>query len=217
MNHKLHVLVSVDPDPLRVTVEVTGCLTLRDCPSLLHILKRAGRFGAGTRVSINLRNASHLDPEVLLVLRKMAATATATGQLRVSVEEPAELPLCLHHSSSGGEATAGPGATVHAGVLFDAGLEEACSPMATELESVGGLALSGYFKGSRDPVATVRALSDAALYQLADALYRHLDTASPSYGAHTWYELAAEEIQYRRRTDIDGPAEGECAAGSSRG
>ena len=71
--------------------------------------------------------------------------------------------------------------------------------------------LSEYFEDTLDPVATVRALSDAALCRLADALYRHLDTSSPSYGAHTWYELAAEELQNRHLADGDGPAEDELA------
>ena len=66
-----------------------------------------------------------------------------------------------------------------------------------DLGTIDGLALSEYFEGTLDPVATVRALSDTALCQLADALYRHLDTSSPSFGAHTWYELAAEELQNR--------------------
>ena len=94
----------------------------------------------------------------------------------------------------------------------DSGLGEANTPLAAEAGSVNdfgainGLALSEYFEGTLDPAATVRALSDTALCQLADALYRHLDTSSPSFGAHTWYELAAEEIQNRHLTDGDGPA-----------
>lgn len=215
MEHKLRVLVHVSPDPLCVTLEVTGCLTQQGGPSLLHILKRAGRFGAGTRVSIDLHGASHLDPEVLLVLREIAASGA--GQLRVTLDEPVELPVCLLHVGSGAEAPAVPDKEAPADFLLDAGLEDACSPMPSELEAVDGLALSDYFEGTLDPLVTVRALSDAALCQLADVLYRHLDTASPSYGAHTWYELAAEEIQYRRRTDPDGPAEGERAAGQSLG
>jgi hypothetical protein len=215
VNHKLRVLVRVDVDPGRVTLEVTGCLTQPGFPALLHILKRAGRLGAGTEVSINLHGASHLDPEVLLELRALAGSGTE--QLRVTLDEPAELPICLLHIGSGGEVLAGLDNAIGPGALLDAGLGEACSPMPSELETIDGLALSDYFEGSLDPVATVRALSDAALCQLADALYRHLDTSSPSYGAHTWYELAAEELQNRRRTDPGGPAEGERAAGQSLG
>ena len=94
----------------------------------------------------------------------------------------------------------------------EAGMGTANSPLAAEavgandFDELNGLALSEYFEDTLDPAATVRALSDAALCRLADALYRHLDTASPMFGAHTWYELAAEEIQNRHLADLDGPA-----------
>ena len=99
--------------------------------------------------------------------------------------------------------------------MLDPGLEEACSPIPDESSTINGLALSDYFEGTLDPASTVRALSDVALGQLADALYRHLDTSNPSFGAHTWYELAAEELQNRHLCDADGPAEGELAAGQA--
>ncbi|WP_427005241.1 hypothetical protein [Pseudarthrobacter sp. H2] len=214
MNHKLRVLVRADTDPGRVTLKVAGCLTRPDFPALLHILKRAGRLAAGTEVSIDLHGASHLDPEVLLELREIAGSGT--GQLRITLDEPASLPLCLLHVGSDGEVLALLDDEM-SGSLPEAGPGEAPSPMPSEPETVDGLSLAGCFDGSLDPVATVGALSDAALCQLADALYRHLDTSSPSYGAHTWYELAAEELQNRRRTEPDGPAEGERAAGQSLG
>ncbi|MCY1251175.1 hypothetical protein D9M72_649080 [compost metagenome] len=56
-------------------------------------------------------------------------------------------------------------------------------------------------------------MSDDALGKLADALYRHLDTPSPSFGAHTWYELAAEELHQRHLTEPEGPSQEEVAAG----
>lgn len=103
------------------------------------------------------------------------------------------------------------------GALPEASLGEARCPIPSEPETIDGLSLADYFEGSLDPVAAVGALSDAALRQLADALYRHLDTSSPSCGAHTWYELAAEELQPRRRREPDRPAGGERAAGQSLG
>lgn len=217
VNHKLRVLVRVNVDPGHVTLEVTGCLTQPDFPTLLHILQRAGRLGAGTDVTINLHGASHLDPEVLLELRGLADGGT-TGQLRVTLDEPAELPICFLHVGSDGEVLARLDNEILGGNLLAAGLGEECNPIPSELEGIDGLALADYFEGSLDPVATVRALSDAALCQLADALYRHLDTSSPSYGAHTWYELATEELQSRRRrTEADGPAEGELSTEQSLG
>ncbi|MDI3210743.1 hypothetical protein [Arthrobacter sp. AL12] len=213
MNHKLRVLVRVDADPGLVTLEVTGCLTQSDFPSLLHIMRRAGRLGAGTGVIVDLHGSSHLDPETLLQLRSIAdgsasagpggaaraGTAAEKQPIRVALAEPADLPICLLHVGSEG------------GV--PAGLDDACSPLPAELNAVNGQELAEYFEGALDPAATVRALSDAALCQLADALYRHLDTSSPSFGAHTWYELAAEELQNRHLGGAGDPAEGELAAG----
>ncbi|KQN89229.1 hypothetical protein [Arthrobacter sp. Leaf69] len=260
MNHKLRVLVRVDVDPGHVTLEVTGCLTQSDFPALLHIIRRAGRLGAGSNVIIDLHGSSHLDPEILLQLRSIADASaaapgtgagspdgTAAGQVpfRITLAEPADLPICLMHVGSDGEVLAGlegelaavplpdaaaesltvgvagvsPGfpagtpAGLPAGGTLNPGLDEACSPIPDELNTINGLALSEYFEGTLDPAATVRALSDVALGQLADALYRHLDTSSPSFGAHTWYELATEELQNRHLGDGNGPAEGELAAG----
>ncbi|WP_427134610.1 hypothetical protein [Pseudarthrobacter sp. S9] len=219
MNHKLRVLVRVDVDPGRVNLEVTGCVTRSESPALLQIVRRAGRLGAGTDVTIDLHGAAHLDPEVLLDLRRMAdagiqngpdagdsgetAAPGGTGQFRLALDEPAELPICLLHVGADGEVLAG----------LDARLGEACSQVPAELNTVSGLELSDNFEGTVDPGATVRALSDSALCQLADALYRHLDSSYPSFGAHTWYELAAEELRNRDLTDGSGPAEDELPAG----
>ena len=250
VNHKLRVLVRVDVDPGHVTLEVTGCLTQSDFPALLHIMGRAGRIGAGTDVAIDLHGASHLDPEILLQLRSIAdasaaalepggaspdGTAAGKQPFRVTLAEPAELPICLLHVGSDGEVLAGlegelpavpllaPSAeTFPDGPFADDpldignaaplnpgldGLEGAGSPIPEELSTINGLALSDYFEGTLDPASTVRALSDVALGQLADALYRHLDTSSPSFGAHTWYELASEELQNRHLGAADDPAE----------
>ena len=250
VNHKLRVLVRVDVDPGHVTLEVTGCLTQSDFPALLHIMRRAGRLGAGTGVIIDLHGASHLDPEILLQLRSIADASTAAVEpgagfpagtaagrqpFRVTLAEPAELPICLMHVGADGEVLAGldgelaavPRLAPSAGSFdggpadgamsgkLDPGLDGAGGPIPDEVSTVNGLALADYFEGTLDPASTVRALSDVALGQLADALYRHLDTASPSFGAHTWYELAAEELQNRHLGASGGPAEDELAAGQA--
>ncbi|MET1064031.1 MAG: hypothetical protein ABWX85_03580 [Arthrobacter sp.] len=240
MNHKLRVLVRVDVEPGCVTLEVTGCLTQADFPALLHIMRRAGRLGAGTDVMIDLHGASHLDPEILLQLRSVAdasAVALESGAgspagaepYRVILAEPADLPICMLHVGSDGEVLAGLDGELAAAVPLDivpadgaggapgllAPLVDASSPVPDEFSTINGLQLSEYFEGTLDPVSTVQALSDVALGQLADALYQHLDTNSPSFGAHTWYELAAEELQTRHLGEADGPAEGELAAGQN--
>jgi hypothetical protein len=233
VNHKLRVLVRVDVDPGHVTLEVTGCLTQADFPALLHILRRTGRLQPGSEVRVDLHSATHLDPEILLQLRSIAAASegqAGTEQFRVTLDEPAELPICLLHVGSDSEVLAdldGELATVPLdfgsdGVLDgfqggprSSGIDETSGKFPSELSLINGLELADYFEGTLDPAATVRALSDAALGQLADALYRHLDTSSPSFGAHTWYELAAEELQNRHLADVDGSAEDELAAGQT--
>jgi hypothetical protein len=240
-------------------------LTQANYPALLHIVRRASRLAAGSDVSIDLHGASHLDPEILLYLRQLAANqapaappepvAAAVGLaaggsegFRLLLQEPAELPICLVHVGSDGEVLAGLDGEITGAVtgqllgeVADLDVEgptpdDAGTAAAPGPDLIDGLELSDYFEGTLDPAATVQALSDAALGQLADALYRHLDTPSPSFGAHTWYELAAEELQQRYRAmdeaeldgvalDVagpvgaaldsapDGPAEGELAPG----
>ncbi|XAS67745.1 hypothetical protein V3C33_20445 [Micrococcaceae bacterium Sec5.7] len=51
---------------------------------------------------------------------------------------------------------------------------------------------------TRDPAAAARAMSDDALAELADSLYRHLDTQSPVFGAHSLYQQVADELDLRR-------------------
>ena len=241
MNHKLRVFVRMDVDPANVTLEITGCITPSDSDALMHVVRRASRLAAGADVIIDLRGTSHLDPELLLDLRRLAEAghlptpalspdaghSGAAVPFRLILDEPAELPICLLHVGSDAVVLAGLGTGLETrddagfesvldsgigpglNVGLDAGLEPANSPLAAETGSVvdfgtmDGLALSDYFEDTLDPVATVRALSDTALCRLADALYRHLDTSSPLYGAHTWYELAAEELQNRHLADGD--------------
>lgn len=234
MNHKLRVFVRMDIDPAHVTLEITGCVAPSDSATLMHIVRRAGRIGAGAEVIVDLHGTSHLDPDVLLDLRRLAAASPlpfpqspdagepgAAVPFRLTLEEPAELPICLLHVGAEAEVLAELDTEVLAGLDtgldtgLDSGLGAANSPLAAETGSVSdlgamdGLALSEYFEDTLDPAATVRALSDTALCRLADALYRHLDTPRPSYGAHTWYELAAEELQNRHLADGDGSAEDE--------
>lgn len=67
--------------------------------------------------------------------------------------------------------------------------------------------LSRYLDETVDPAQTVAALPEPALAELADALYRHLDTPSPAFGAHSWYVQAVAELRLRRLTGTaDAPA-----------
>jgi hypothetical protein len=229
LNHKLRVLVRVDFDPGRVTLEVTGCVTQANYPVLLHIMRRGRRLAPDPdpEITVDLHSASHLDPEVLMYLRHIAgrdAEGSQTPAERVNgseafqlrLAEPAEVPVCLEHAGlTGGEEISMDGE-------IEALLGGETSPVphpagglaaAVEQRTINGLELSEYLEGNLDPAATVRALSDEALGKLADVLYRHLDTRSPSFGARTWYELAAEELHQRHLTEPEGPSQAEVAAG----
>lgn len=228
LNHKLRVLVRVDVDPGRVTLEVTGCLTQANYPVLLHIMRRGRRLSPEQDIAVDLQSASHLDPEVLMYLRHIAGHDADRGQnpelrgndseaFRLTLAEPAELPICLEHAGLAGGEEATLDGEIHALMDADAtsGLDIDGGDLAAagEQRTIDGLELSEYLEGNLDPASTVRALSDDALGKLADALYRHLDTRSPSFGAHTWYELAAEELHLRHLSESDGPSQEEVAAG----
>ncbi|CAN7178095.1 hypothetical protein JOE31_004264 [Arthrobacter sp. PvP023] len=217
MNHKLRVLVRVDVDPGRVTLEVAGCLTQSNYPVLLHIMRRGRRLSPEQDITVDLHKASHLDPEVLMYLRHIADHKADGGAeaFRLTLAEPAELPICLEHAGlAGGEETLD--GEINALLDADAtsGFDIDGGPaVAGEQRTIDGLELSEYLEGNLDPASTVQALSDDALGKLADALYRHLDTRSPAFGAHTWYELAAEELHQRHLTEPEGPSQEEVAAG----
>lgn len=68
-----------------------------------------------------------------------------------------------------------------------------------------------YLNETVDPAAAVAALPKSSLAELADALYRHLDTPNPAFGAYSWYTQVAEELQLRRLT-----GEGQLAGESPR-
>jgi hypothetical protein len=226
LNHKLRVLVRVDVDPGRVTLEVTGCLTQANYPVLLHIMRRGRRLSPEQDITVDLQGASHLDPEVLIYLRDIAGLEDEGGggaeprgsdvdAFRLALAEPAELPICLEHAGLAGGEEATLDSKINALLDADAasGLDlDPVQAVPGEQRTIDGLALSEYLEGNLDPASTVRALSDDALGKLADALYRHLDTPRPSFGAHTWYELAAEELHLRHLTEPDGPSQEQIAA-----
>lgn len=230
MNHKLRVLVRVEIDPGHVTLEVTGCLTQANYPVLLHIMRRSRRLAPEHAVTVDLQQASHLDPEVLMYLRHLAgrdAEATENAlpannaeAFPLTLAEPAEVPICLEHAGLTPGIQSGLDGEIRSLLDGDSNLGLDLGGVTAGMEeqrTINGLELPEYLEGNLDPASTVLALSDDALGQLADALYRHLDTPSPSFGAHTWYELASEELHKRHLTgpdgEQDGPAQEQLAAG----
>jgi hypothetical protein len=236
LNHKLRVLVRVDLDPGHVTLEVSGCLTPTNFPVLLHLLLRAQKLATCATITVDFRDASHLDESVLSYLQQVAlpadhafgehvevhhelgvAAASAledADDFQLTLLEPSELPVCPIHGGESdhyGEADAESAlaAMPLAGIISPqslpggklAGLVEAGErPMNNE-------DLARFLAESGDSAETVAALPEPALEDLADALYRHLDTPSPAFGAHSWYVRVADELRMRRLTGIaDAPA-----------
>jgi hypothetical protein len=211
LNHKLRALIRVEIDPGQVILEASGCLTQANYPVLLHTIRRGRRLAPEQALIVDLRAASHIDPEVLMYLRDVAGRESDAGRdggaplnhaeaFRLALLEPAELPICLDHACLCDEVQAGLDGEIDAllGGGEAPGPDNPCArPASGNQRTINALRLSEYLEGNLDPAATVRALSDAALGKLADALYRHLDTRSPSFGAHTWYELASEELETR--------------------
>lgn len=67
--------------------------------------------------------------------------------------------------------------------------------------------LTRYLDETVNPAETVAAMPEPALAELADALYRHLDTPSPAFGALSWYAQVADELRMRRMSGMaDMPA-----------
>lgn len=206
--HKLHLTSRTDVATGQLVLEVSGCLTQASHRILLkwlHQLKR--RLGDGT-ITVDVRGVRHLDPDVLLSLRRRAIPG-GMDPIELRLAEPVELPICLSHVGPDGEVLAHldghQGRRRHAGISSPArprtrtraAVRKAARNSAGRPRAAVGLS-SEMYDGTLDPEATVRALSGVALELLVDALYRHLDSPAPWFGAYTWYELASDELQSRR-------------------
>jgi hypothetical protein len=227
VNHKLHLITRADIAAGQLVLEVTGCLTQANYLTVLkrlHQLKR--RLGDGT-ITVDVCGVQHLDPDVLLSLRGRTQPgwppspqdcATPAASVRLHLAEPVELPVCLAHVGPDGEVLAQldgrSGNRRHAGISSGARTPARGRPSRPRTTAVNpgsgprtatGLS-SEIYDGTMDPETTVRALSRAALELLVDALYRHLDSPAPSFGAYTWFELATDELQNRRDEEVRVPS-----------
>lgn len=118
-HHKLRIVVHVDVVPGNIAVEVGGCLTRANFPALLNLLLRAQRLAASPDIAVDLRRAIHLDAGVLEHLRGVAdpgrrirsnpahpsfglaaAAALIEADFRLTLAEPAYLPVCPIHSAN---------------------------------------------------------------------------------------------------------------------
>lgn len=65
------------------------------------------------------------------------------------------------------------------------------------------LDLGRYLNGRNDPEDVLPTLAAEDLAALADALFSHLDTKDPEFGAQAWYDSVVDEISRRVASPSD--------------
>ncbi|AOT04410.1 hypothetical protein [Arthrobacter sp. U41] len=69
MTSKLGITVAVDLSSESALVEPVGQLTVRNVPSLIAVARRAGSFGYGLDIVVDLRKLTAADPEAVAMIR----------------------------------------------------------------------------------------------------------------------------------------------------
>ena len=69
MTSKLGITVAVDLSSESALVSPVGQLTVRNVPSLIAVARRAGSFGSGLDVVVDLRSLTAADPEAVTMIR----------------------------------------------------------------------------------------------------------------------------------------------------
>ncbi len=68
MDHKLQFVVGLDAGLKSARIDVRGCLTAASCQALLCVLKRAHSLAAGVSLTLDLREARHIEVQALEML-----------------------------------------------------------------------------------------------------------------------------------------------------
>lgn len=79
MDHKLQLVVGFDADLKSARIDVRGCLTAASCQALLCVLKRAHSLAADVSVTLDLRDARHVEVEALEMLGYLPGPASASA------------------------------------------------------------------------------------------------------------------------------------------
>ena len=69
MTSKLDITVAVDLSSESALVAAEGQLTVRNVPSLIAVARRAGSFGYGLDIVVDLRKLTAADPEAVTMMR----------------------------------------------------------------------------------------------------------------------------------------------------
>lgn len=70
MTSKLGITVAVDLSSESALVSPEGQLTVRNAPSLIAVAHRAGTFGYGLNVVLDLRKLTAADPRAVAMIRE---------------------------------------------------------------------------------------------------------------------------------------------------
>ncbi|NMR30793.1 hypothetical protein [Crystallibacter degradans] len=79
MDHKLQLVVGLDADLKTARIDVQGCLTAASCQALLCVLRRAHSLAADVSLTLDLREARHLETEALEMLGYLPAPSSANA------------------------------------------------------------------------------------------------------------------------------------------
>ena len=105
MDHKLQLVVGLDADLKSARIDVGGCLTVASCQALLCVLKRAHSLAADVSLTLDLREARHIEVQALEMLGYLpgpsSANATAIySEVRCVLEDVGVVVLLLPKLSS---------------------------------------------------------------------------------------------------------------------
>jgi hypothetical protein len=79
MDHKLQLVVGLDADRKTARMDVQGCLTAASCQALLCVLKRAHSLAADLSLTLDLREARHIEVQALEMLGYLPGPSSANG------------------------------------------------------------------------------------------------------------------------------------------
>lgn len=79
MDHKLQLVVGLDADLKSAQIDIKGCLTAASCQALLCVLKRARSLAADVSLTLDLREARHIETEALELLGYLPGPSRANA------------------------------------------------------------------------------------------------------------------------------------------
>lgn len=79
MDHTLQLVVGLDAGLKSARIDVRGCLTAASCQALLCVLKRAHSLAADVSLTLDLREARHIEVQALEMLGYLPGPSSASA------------------------------------------------------------------------------------------------------------------------------------------